>query len=146
MHSALTLLGVALIGAAVATAAATQMGASGIDSKELEALNQEYIQSVATSDVGWFEQHLAPDFQCTNPDGSLVDRTAFLKQTALPLRVANLQVHDVNIRVMGEFALIHAVTTYTRPDGKTGSSRYTDAWRRQQGRWLALSAHITPIQ
>jgi hypothetical protein len=146
MHSAMTLLGVALIGAAVATSTSAQLGASGTDSNTLEALNQEYIRSVATSDVGWFEQYLVADFQCTNPDGSVVNRAAFLKQTALPLRVANLQVRDVNIRVMGEFALIHAVTTYTRPDGKTGSSRYTDAWRRQQGQWLAVSAHITPIQ
>lgn len=146
MPSVLRLLGVALIGAAVAISASAQLGDSGTDSKELDKLNQEYIRSVSTSDVGWFEQHLAPDFQCTNPDGSLVDRAAFLKQTALPLKVANIQVHDVNIRVMGAFALIHAVTTYTRPDGKAGSSRYTDAWRRQQGQWMAVSAHITPIQ
>jgi ketosteroid isomerase-like protein len=110
--------------------------------EQLEALNREYIRSVQASDVNWFEQNLAGDFVCINPDGSLVDRASFLKQTAPPKAISNLAVHDVNIRLMGDFALIHARTTYTLPDGPTG---YTDAWRREQGHWLAVSAHITPI-
>jgi ketosteroid isomerase-like protein len=146
MHSVLTLFGVVLIGVGISTSASAQVDTSSADRKELEALNQQYIRSVLTSNVGWFEQHLVADFQCTNPDGSMVDRAAFLKQTALPIKIGNVQVHDVNIRVMGDFALIHAVTTYTWPDGKVGSSRYTDAWRRTQGEWRAVSAHITPVQ
>jgi hypothetical protein len=116
------------------------------DSNVLEALNREYIRSVADSDVGWFERHLSADFVCVNSDGSLVDRGAFLKQTALPLPVSNLEVHDVVVREMGDFALIHARTTFTRADRQTGSNRYTDAWRQEQGRWVAMSAHITPVK
>jgi ketosteroid isomerase-like protein len=116
------------------------------DSKVPEALNRDYIRSVAESDVGWFESHLGADFVCVNSDGSLVDRAAFLKQTALPLAVSNLEVHDVVVRAMGDFALIHARTTFTRADGQTGSNRYTDAWRLEQGRWVAVSAHITPVK
>ena len=91
-------------------------------------------------------KHLASDFVCSNPDGSFVDRTAFLKQTARPVGVSNIEIHDLSVRVMGDFALIHARTTYTMPNGNPGSSRYTDAWRREQGRWLAVSAHITPVK
>jgi hypothetical protein len=40
-------------------------------------------------------------------------------------------------------AIIHARTTFTRPDGGLGSGRYTDVWARRQGRWLAVSAHVT---
>lgn len=29
------------------------------------------------------------------------------------------------------------------PDGQTRSVRYTDVWARRQGRWLAVSAHVT---
>jgi hypothetical protein len=49
----------------------------------------------------------------------------------------------VKIRLMGDFAIIHARTTYMLPDGRSGSGRYTDVWVRQQGRWLAVSAHVT---
>ena len=44
---------------------------------------------------------------------------------------------------MGDFAIIHAATSYTTPDGKEGSGRYTDCWARQNGRWLAVSAHVS---
>jgi ketosteroid isomerase-like protein len=106
-------------------------------------LNRDYIRSVQTSDVQRFEEILAEDFYCSNPDGSLVDRAAFLRQTARPVQISDLATHDVKIRLMGDFAIIHARTTYTLPDGRSGSGRYTDVWARQLGRWLAVSAHVT---
>ncbi len=113
------------------------------DLDTLGDLNRDYIRSVQTSDVRRFGEILADDFLCSNPDGSLVDRSAFLKQTALPVKISNLEAHDVNIRLMGDFAIIHARTTYTAPDGRPGAGRYTDVWARRQGRWLAVSAHVT---
>jgi ketosteroid isomerase-like protein len=128
-----------------ATIAAEQKTSSA-DSIELEALNRDYIRSVQASDVDWFERNISSDFVCCRPDGSLLDRTQFLKFTAVPVAFSNLEVHEVLIRVLGDFALIHARTTYSRPDGHTGSSRYTDTWARQQGRWVAVGAHITPVR
>ena len=106
-------------------------------------LNRDYIQSVQNSDVRRFDEILADDFLCSNPDGSLVDREAFLKQTAEPVAITNLEAHDVKVRLMGDFAIIHARTTYTRSDGRAGAGRYTDVWARRNGRWLAISAHVT---
>ena len=106
-------------------------------------LNRDYIRSVQTSDVRRFDEILAEDFYCSNPDGSLVDRAGFLRQTARPVQISDLATHDVKIRLLGDFAIIHARTTYTLPDGGSGSGRYTDVWARQQGRWLAVSAHVT---
>jgi ketosteroid isomerase-like protein len=117
--------------------------ASKSDHEALLALNRDYIRSVQTSDVRRFDEILADDFRCSNPDGSLVDRDGFLRQTARPVSIANLEVHDVDIRIMGDFAIIHARTTYTRPDGGVGSGRYTDVWARRRGAWLAVSAHVT---
>jgi ketosteroid isomerase-like protein len=113
------------------------------DLETLLALNRDYITSVQTSDVRRFDEILADDFVCTNPDGSLVNRAGFLKQTAQPVAISNLQVHDVDVRLMGDFAIIHARTAYTRPDGQPGAGRYTDVWARRDGRWLAVSAHVT---
>ncbi len=109
----------------------------------LLALNRDYIRSVQTSDVRRFEEILAEDFFCSNPDGSLVDRQGFLKQTALPVRISGLEAHDVDIRIMGDFAIIHGRTTYVAPDGRPGFGRYTDVWARRNGRWLAVAAHVT---
>ncbi len=106
-------------------------------------LNRDYIRSVQTSDVARFEEILAEDFLCSNPDGSLVDRAAFLRQTALPVKISGLETHDVKVRILGDVAIIHARTTYLGPDGGAGAGRYTDVWQRRQGRWVAVSAHVT---
>jgi len=116
---------------------------SQTDTDELLALNRDYIRSVQTSDVGRFEEILAKDFHCSNPDGSLIDRQDFLERTARPVSIANIEAHDVKVRLMGDFAIIHARTSYTLPDGQPGAGRYTDVWARQDGKWLAVSAHVT---
>ena len=113
------------------------------DLDTLLALNEGYIRSVQQSDVGWFDRNLADDFVCSNPDASLADREGFLKQTAAPVKISNLAAHDVVVRLMGDIAIIHARTTYRMADGREGSGRYTDVWARRQGRWLAVSAHVT---
>jgi hypothetical protein len=73
----------------------------------------------------------------------LVDRAAFLTQTARPVAIKNLEAHDVKIRVLGDFAIIHAATRYTTADGKEAHGRYTDCWARLDGKWLAVSAHVS---
>jgi ketosteroid isomerase-like protein len=113
------------------------------DLAELTSLNLDYVNAVQNSDVKRFEQILADDFYCSNPDKSLVDRAGFLRQTAVPVTIKGLAAHDVNIRLMGDFAIIHARTGYTLPDGTPGSGRYTDVWARRDGRWLAVSAHVS---
>jgi ketosteroid isomerase-like protein len=113
------------------------------DLEILEQLNRDYITSVQASDVRRFDEILAEDFLCSNPDGTLVDRKAFLAQTARPVTIRNLEAQDVLIRLLGDVAIIHARTTYTLPDGRTASGRYTDVWARRDGRWLAVSAHVT---
>jgi hypothetical protein len=92
---------------------------------------------------GVVDEILAEDFLCSNPDGSLVDRAAFLAQTARPVTISNLEARDVMVRLLGDVAIIHARTTYTLPDGRQGAGRYTDVWARRAGRWLAVSAHVT---
>ena len=113
------------------------------DTDILRRLNEDFVRSVEMSDVRRFDEILAKDFLNSNPDGSLVDRTGFLAQIARPAMISNLEAHDVRIRIMGDIAIIHARTTYKKPDGRAGAGRYTDVWARQQGRWLCVSAHVT---
>ena len=119
----------------------TTLATSDLDM--LLQLNADYIRSVQTSDVGRFDQILADDFVCTNPDGSFVDRANFLIQTARPVTIADLAAHDVKVRIIGDCAIIHARTTYWMPDGRSGAGRYTDVWARRNGQWLAVAAHVT---
>jgi ketosteroid isomerase-like protein len=119
----------------------SQHAASDLDL--LLKLNSDYIESVKTSDVQRFREILADDFLCSLPDGTLIDRARFLERTAAPGGIVDLQAHDVNVRIIGDAAIVHARTTFTLPDGGAGSGRYTDVWARRHGRWLAVSAHVT---
>jgi ketosteroid isomerase-like protein len=115
------------------------------DLQTLRELNRDYINSVQHSDVKRFDEILAQDFYCSNPDGSLVDRAAFLKQTAKPVSISGLEAQDVNIRLMGDFAILQARTSFKTATGEPGGGRYTDVWTRQNGHWLAVSAHVTRL-
>ena len=119
------------------------MSSRQTDHDALVALNKAYIDSVQNGDVKRFDEILAPDFYCSNPDGSLVDRAGFLKQTAKPVTIEGLKAADVIIRLFGDMAIIHGRTTYTTAEGRAAQGRYTDVWHKQNGHWLAVSAHVT---
>jgi ketosteroid isomerase-like protein len=106
-------------------------------------LNREYIEAVKRSDVGWFREVLTDDFRCSLPDGSIIDRERFLDRAARPLDISNLEAHDIEIRVMGGAAIVHARTTFSCADGRPASGRYTDVWCRHDGRWFVAAAHFT---
>ena len=122
------------------------MSATNAEASDLEILhhlNQYYVAAVQAGDVGRFEDILAPDFYCSNPDGTLIDRQGFLSQTARHINISNLRAHDVLIRRFGDFAIIHARTTYSLANGRQAAGRYTDVWARSAGTWKAISAHVT---
>jgi ketosteroid isomerase-like protein len=113
------------------------------DVDALTALNNDYIHSVQHGDVQRFDEILAEDFLCSNPDGSLVDKSRFLAQIARPVMISGLSAQEVKVRILGDVAIIHARTSYTTADGEHRNGRYTDVWARRDGRWLAVSAHVT---
>jgi ketosteroid isomerase-like protein len=112
------------------------------DLDALTALNRNYIHPVQHGDVQRFDEILAEDFLCSNPDGSLVDKKQFLAQTARPVTISGLSVQEVRVRILGDVAIIHARTSYTAVDGEQRNGGYTDVWARRDGKWLAVSAHV----
>lgn len=104
------------------------------DIEKLTVLNRDYVASVQNSDVKRFDEILARDFYCTNPDKSLV---------------------DVKIRVLGDFASSTAAPvtlprTVNRPTVATpiagrnrmaAGSRY---WRMCRGRFSRRSSLSLP--
>jgi ketosteroid isomerase-like protein len=113
------------------------------DLDTLTALNRDYIRSGQHGDVQRFDAILAEDFLCSNPDGSLVDKKQFLSQTVRPVTISGLSVQEVRVRIFGDVAIIDARTSYNTADGEQRNGRYTDVWTSRDGRWLAVSAHVT---
>jgi hypothetical protein len=113
------------------------------DEATLTELNAQYVDSFMTANVGWYDEHLADDFLCIESDGSVLDKAQFLRKAADGPDVAGYRLAQVWIRIYGDVALIHATGVFTRRDGTTGTSRYTDVYARTNGVWKAISAQIT---
>jgi ketosteroid isomerase-like protein len=112
------------------------------DLDTLTALNLGFFESVQNGDVKRFGEILADDFMSSHPDGSLLDKAEYLKLTAQPVTISGLVAEDVQIRLLGDFAIIHGRFASRSADGKPRRGRYTDNWARRDGTWVAVSAHF----
>jgi ketosteroid isomerase-like protein len=112
--------------------------------RTLHELNAEYIRAFVESDADWYAEHLAEDFACTRADGRRIGKDDFLRFVAEGPGVSDVSYDEVDVRPLGEVALVHGVTHYVR-DGSPASTRYTDVWRFREGRWEAVSAQLTPV-
>ena len=112
------------------------------DLDTLTALNRDFTSSVQKGDVKRFEEILADDFMMSTPDGSLLDKAEYLRLTAQPVTISGLVAEDVRIRLLGDFAIIHARFNSRSADGKPRRGRYTDNWARREGTWVAVSGHF----
>ena len=110
------------------------------DLDTLTSLNRDFTASVQKGDVKRFEEILADDFMGSFPDGSLLDKAEFLKLTAQPVTISGLVAEDVRIRLLGDFAIIHARFNSRFADGKQRQGRYTDNYARRDGTWVAVAA------
>jgi uncharacterized protein (TIGR02246 family) len=115
------------------------------DVQAVTRLNATYIDCVVAADARRFATILAPDFVCSNPDGTLIDRDEFLRRTESGSPLRSMDIEDVRIRMLGDVAVIHARTTYVLGDGRRGAGRYTDVWALRDGTWLAVAAHVTRL-
>jgi ketosteroid isomerase-like protein len=109
---------------------------------DLVDLNAHYIRAFAESDVAWYREHLADDFVCTLADGRRIDKAAFLERNTEGPGVTDIDYELVDIKLMGDVALVHGTTLYTR-DGAPAATSYTDVWWRSAGRWQAVAAQLT---
>ena len=112
------------------------------DLENLLELNRNYVRSAAESDVRWYADNLAEDYRATNPDGSFVDKAGFLARFKEGSPKKDYGAVDVNIRILGDVALIHSGFHDRRSDGTLGKGRYTDIYARRGTRWLCVCAHF----
>jgi ketosteroid isomerase-like protein len=110
----------------------------------LHDLNAEYIRAFVESDVGWYSRHLSDDFVCTLADGRRIGKAEFLELIEKGPGVTGVRYDEVDVRPVGDVALVQGVTHYTR-DGLAASRRYTDVWRFHEGRWQAIAAQLTVV-
>ena len=113
------------------------------DAETLERLNQEYVDAFMNADVDWYRQHLTEDFTCVESDGTVLSKADFLANTMKGPDVAEYKLHEVDVRVYGDAALVRATGVWLREDGSMGMSRYADFYVKTHSGWKAVFAQIT---
>jgi len=58
------------------------------------------------------------------------------------VKIRGLAIDDVKIRLMGDFAIVHARTSYALLDGRPGHGRYTDIYAKRNGHWFCVAAQV----
>ena len=109
----------------------------------IRQLNEQYVDASLAGDVEWYRHRLADDFVCIDSNGSVLDKTAFLRQTAQGSDLAEYRLDEVDIRFFGEVALVRATGLWTSKGGVSGISRYIDVYVRSGEDWKCVSAQIT---
>jgi ketosteroid isomerase-like protein len=122
---------------------ATEMERDETDRSTLERMNQEYVDAFMNSDVEWYREHLAEDFVVIESDGSVLNKSQFLTNTAKGPDVVDYKLADVNVRIYGNVALVQATGLWTGKEGSKGMSRYIDVYIRAKDEWKTVSAQIT---
>ena len=110
---------------------------------EIERLNEQYIDAFIGADVAWYRDHLADEFVCIEADGSVLGKLEFLQLAGEDPGVTRYDLEDVHIRIYGIVAIVQATGRFTRTDGSTGTSRYTDVYARLGDAWTVVTAQIT---
>jgi ketosteroid isomerase-like protein len=112
------------------------------DLETLTQLNADYLGSDQKGDVRRYDQMLAEDFTASLPDFLLHDKKQFLEMMARPRPFTELKAHDVKVRLLGDFAIIHARITFRTMDGVERQGRYTDDYQRRDGKWVCVAANV----
>ena len=110
----------------------------------LHRLNEQYIRAFVEADVPWYVENLSPEFTCSLADGRRIGKEEFLRKVAATPRMTGVTFDDIDVRPLGDVALVHGVRHNVR-NGELESTRYTTVWQRQAGRWRAVAAQLTAV-
>ncbi|MBC7827888.1 MAG: nuclear transport factor 2 family protein [Chitinophagaceae bacterium] len=118
----------------------------------LSELNALFIKNFLTQDTVAHNRIIHKDFVCIEGSGEIVNRDQYIKNWATDYDNSGYKTFsftDEVIRIFGDMALVRSKTIYTKiVDGKIieGNSIYTDTYVKENGNWLCVQAHITPVK
>lgn len=122
------------------------------DESLLSELNARFIKNFLTQDTASHNKIIHKDFICIEGSGAIVSREEYIKNWATDFDNSGyitFTYTDEAIRIFGNMALVRSKTVYTKSvEGKTieGNTIYTDTYVKENGKWICVQAHITPVE
>ncbi len=127
------------------------MSSHQADLTTLSKLNKRFIHNFVTNDVASHDAILHPLFKQIDTKGGELDRAAYLLEWATgfdPNIITYWDMRAEDITLIGDVALVHATTKWTRVINgieTDGMTCYTDTYIRDEETWLCIHAQLTSV-
>lgn len=115
----------------------------------LLAMEHEWGPAMVKRDFAALDRIMAPDWVLTAPDGTVQTRDQALADLRSgALKFESMVPSQVEVRLFGDTAIVTGFTddrgTYKGED-VSGRYRFTDVFVNRNGKWQAVSTHVTPV-
>ena len=137
-----------LIVLATASLSAAQMNAT--TEKTVAELEQRWLKSQQTNDVGLVEPLLADKIVDTSSDGKMVDKAGALAM-AKAMKYSSAEYYDVKVTAFGNTAIATGGFKGKGTDASGKSfdvnERWTDTWMKMpNGKWQCIATQATSVK
>lgn len=113
---------------------------------QLRAINHRFVDAFLVENADFMEALTDRDFLLIGRDGSWVDRATFLEEFRQPSSLVGASYDDVDVRLFGSVAVVHAVFKAVHKDDKVEQVRYTDVYVWNGAAWRLVSGQNTLLR
>ncbi len=114
------------------------------DEKQLEDLEQEWLDTSLKQDHAGLDAILMEDFEDVSWQGELRGKTEIMAIAMSAPVTSSQTLSDLKVRVHGDMGVVTGVNTAEAADKSFSVKvRFTDVFVRDKGKWRALSAQET---
>ena len=120
------------------------------EEQELIGLQHEWMEAVKHRDIEFLEQLLGPEFLLITSRPGIETRTRqqYLDVTRDHYTLESFEYVELDAHAYGDFGFVRS--RYSQRGWMDDKERHqaflmTDVWVRRDGRWQAVSRHISPL-
>lgn len=119
------------------------------DEAALMEIEREWGKALLAGDTMAMDRFVAPEWTLTNPMGYVetkAEADAALRSGDLDFE--SMTPQDLKVKVYGDTAIVTG-QSYDKAKYKgkdvSGTYRFTDVFVKRDGKWMAISTHVTPV-
>ena len=119
------------------------------DERQILALEEAWVRALEAEDHAALDRIVASDFTFIEPDGSLLNREAYLADRGSnPAEIRSFEISEMVVRVLGDTALVTGLSTI---DESLAGKRYKyklrwkEMWVKRSRSWQVLAGQATPV-
>ncbi len=112
----------------------------------LETAVNGLLDAVKAKDAAKLKAYYTPDYTFTDPDGKMMTADERLKVLASPDAGTFNTFSDIKARLYGTTGVVTGMGTGKNSDGTPASTRFTQVWTWQNGRWMLAASHVSRVK